>query len=540
MADSIDVIINFKEGSLGGLEDAISQIKGLETEVDSAIKSFSPFKTLFQEVGNNLKDAFSTTHILEFGKQGMDALTKIGQGGNQLQILKDVGDLFNKSADAAGKASGILADFAKSGASSQTSLSGLLGQGLGPVAEKMGNLLTGVTNNKTGFKDFITVIENGASKFSSLKGLTTDLSNAENAHTGIKTVGTIAAQAWGLVIGENNIAQELATGLQLGLTAAQEAATVAQWALNVAMDANPIGLIVTGIALLAGGLYLAYQKSETFRAVLSGIGEVGSDLVLIFKGLGEVIIGAFKFDLSMVNQGFSDVKKGAGDIGSAFKRGYDESIAKSYKDEADRKAKEEEDAKNGKGVGSQVTKNNLSTTKNGGLSTQITNKGNKKGKGLDKATVKNTSVTTPKGQRKGKTQAKANKPGKGMASQIKKDHPVIKPATKSNKNTQSNSTNLSHDHQTNNGSPLAVPKSQTTGNTATPISKSQGGAASNSAQLSGGNAVRNVTVTIGKLIEKLEFHTTNLQGSNTTDIKRQLTELLVSVVHDSELALGSR
>jgi phage-related protein len=58
--------------------------------------------------------------------------------------------------------------------------------------------------------------------------------------------------------------------------AAQTAATVATylWAaaqrvLNLAMRANPIGLVITAVALLAAGLVLAYKKSETFRNIVN-------------------------------------------------------------------------------------------------------------------------------------------------------------------------------------------------------------------------------------------------------------------------------
>jgi hypothetical protein len=46
--------------------------------------------------------------------------------------------------------------------------------------------------------------------------------------------------------------------------------TVAQRALNLVMRANPIGLIITGLTLLVGGLILAYKKSETFRTIVQG------------------------------------------------------------------------------------------------------------------------------------------------------------------------------------------------------------------------------------------------------------------------------
>mgnify|MGYP003508405610 CR=1 FL=1 len=55
--------------------------------------------------------------------------------------------------------------------------------------------------------------------------------------------------------------------------------TVASKALNAVMKANPIGLVVTAIALLVGGLILAYKKSDTFKAIVDkafrAVGEAG-------------------------------------------------------------------------------------------------------------------------------------------------------------------------------------------------------------------------------------------------------------------------
>ena len=44
--------------------------------------------------------------------------------------------------------------------------------------------------------------------------------------------------------------------------------TAAQWLLNIALSANPIGLVIAAIALLIGGIILAYNKSETFRNII--------------------------------------------------------------------------------------------------------------------------------------------------------------------------------------------------------------------------------------------------------------------------------
>jgi murein DD-endopeptidase MepM/ murein hydrolase activator NlpD len=45
-------------------------------------------------------------------------------------------------------------------------------------------------------------------------------------------------------------------------------ATGATWSLNAALRANPIGLVVTALTLLVGGMVLAYQRSEKFRSVV--------------------------------------------------------------------------------------------------------------------------------------------------------------------------------------------------------------------------------------------------------------------------------
>lgn len=50
-----------------------------------------------------------------------------------------------------------------------------------------------------------------------------------------------------------------------GMTAAEAAATGATWSLNTALRANPIGLVVTAVALLVGAFVLAYKKVDWFR-----------------------------------------------------------------------------------------------------------------------------------------------------------------------------------------------------------------------------------------------------------------------------------
>src|SRR4029450_5101161 len=49
---------------------------------------------------------------------------------------------------------------------------------------------------------------------------------------------------------------------------ATKAWTAVQWLLNAALTANPIGLVITVIAALAAGIVIAYNHSETFRAIV--------------------------------------------------------------------------------------------------------------------------------------------------------------------------------------------------------------------------------------------------------------------------------
>ncbi len=54
----------------------------------------------------------------------------------------------------------------------------------------------------------------------------------------------------------------------------------------------------------------------------------------------------------------------------------------------------------------------------------------------------------------------------------------------------------------------------------------------------GGAQVRNVTIHIGKQIEKVEIATTNLQNLSKEAIRKILEELMVTTVRDSEIMLA--
>ncbi len=117
-------------------------------------------------------------------------------------------------------------------------------------------------------------------------------------------------------------------------TVATALATAGQWLLDAALSANPIGIVVLAIGALIGGLILAYEKSEKFRAILAGLMEVGKLVADVFVGIGKAYIGAFTLDVGMVKEGALQAATAVssimnGGIGKAFDKGYDKSMAES-------------------------------------------------------------------------------------------------------------------------------------------------------------------------------------------------------------------
>lgn len=63
---------------------------------------------------------------------------------------------------------------------------------------------------------------------------------------------------------------KISTIAQKAAAAASRVWAAAQWLLNAAMRANPIGIVITVLSALVGGIVLAYKKSETFRKIVQG------------------------------------------------------------------------------------------------------------------------------------------------------------------------------------------------------------------------------------------------------------------------------
>lgn len=96
-----------------------------------------------------------------------------------------------------------------------------------------------------------------------------------------------------------NKVQVVAHGIALAAQkVAALASAAAQWALNVALTANPIGIVIAVIVALVGVLVLAWNKSKTFRTVITsvfnGIKSVITTDMNIVKKVITTVINAVK------------------------------------------------------------------------------------------------------------------------------------------------------------------------------------------------------------------------------------------------------
>lgn len=115
-------------------------------------------------------------------------------------------------------------------------------------------------------------------------------------------------------------AMVLNKGAAVASTTATYAMAAGQRVLNAAMKANPIGLVITALTLLVGGLVYAYNKSETFRNIVNGafgaVKKVGQGVFGWFRDNWGKISGIF---MAPFNAVVKPIWKNRDSILSAFK-----------------------------------------------------------------------------------------------------------------------------------------------------------------------------------------------------------------------------
>ncbi len=146
-----------------------------------------------------------------------------------------------------------------------------------------------------------------------------------------------------------NVANIAATASTLAQLAAEKAraiavraSTAALWLLDAAARANPLGIMLAAGALLVGVLVSLYEKSQTFRAAVAGLGQAllafsktyVQGLIQQFTGLGDIIMGVLTLDKERLKKGLEEVggavKTMYFDAGknaaAAYGKGYDEKM----------------------------------------------------------------------------------------------------------------------------------------------------------------------------------------------------------------------
>ena len=131
------------------------------------------------------------------------------------------------------------------------------------------------------------------------------------------------------------IAESLMHSVKLTLAGGTSILTAAQLALNAAMAANPIGLIITALAVVAAGVVYAYNRFAVFRGVLFAtwgvIKEFASIVTDIFTGLATTIKGVLTFSPELIKEGASQTIAAYRDtafrLGRAAKEGYEAGVA---------------------------------------------------------------------------------------------------------------------------------------------------------------------------------------------------------------------
>ena len=203
-------------------------------------------------------------------------------------------------------------------------IAGVIGGALAGVALK--KLEEGVKGAAEGFKG---LYEGG--KFAVTGARTLFSAVQSGASSAVNGIGNLIGKFRGA-----SAAQEELTGATEAQTAATEEETVAQGEADAAMDANPIGAVVIGLTLLAGGIYEVVKHWKDFKQwgsdALHFVEHAGEDVLHWFEGnwpyLLGVLLGPIALATAIIYKHWDTIKKGAEvawrDVSHAVERGWDD------------------------------------------------------------------------------------------------------------------------------------------------------------------------------------------------------------------------
>lgn len=206
--------------------------------------------------------------------------------------------------------------------------------GLENLTKKFRDFGEGLSSNP-GFQNFMSQVQNAA------PGIIEMLSNLGQTFLSIgqalapfSGVGLAVARALAAVVSAiPQGAMDFIAPMIAGIVIATKAWAIAQGILNIAMAANPVGAVVLAIAALVTVLVVAWQKSQTFREIVTaaftgtGIGALAM-VKIIIQGLSFVVNAYLSFVSTLVDgaakafgwvPGIGDKLKGAADAIRGFR-----------------------------------------------------------------------------------------------------------------------------------------------------------------------------------------------------------------------------
>ncbi|MAX81750.1 MAG: phage tail tape measure protein [Crocinitomicaceae bacterium] len=303
--------------------------KGQMRDVDAVVKDLVPrLKGMTDMQFSNLLNQIG-------GSEGLR---------NLLKQLKVAGDDVITTFDAFDRSSFSIEEALKNAKGDYTTLKNLVSNQVNTAMIMLGQQILPIVIR--GFAAFNSMM----SWFSSNAGLVKDIL----VSIGIALVGMGAA--WVV----SNAAMLAAGATMLWVKGSTAVLTAAQWLLNAALTANPIGIVVGALAALGAAFYLAWQRSEKFRAILMGAWEVIKGFGVLVKdyiidrikgvvtgvtGLGKTLRAFFKGDWKNAwetgkqamldltgTQAKINLAKNAGGLADDWKKGYQKGLD-SYKND---------------------------------------------------------------------------------------------------------------------------------------------------------------------------------------------------------------
>lgn len=124
--------------------------------------------------------------------------------------------------------------------------------------------------------------------------------NGMSASTAAQELNTAATNQSIFASIRQRVATAASTAAQYAASAASRVMAAGQWLLNAAMNANPISLVVLALVALGAAFVIAWNKSETFRGIVTGA----------WNGIKDAALGVWNWMKSVLWPGLAGVWNG--------------------------------------------------------------------------------------------------------------------------------------------------------------------------------------------------------------------------------------